>query len=298
MRQTIYYLFFSLVLLLASCMDDVKYPPKKEYVETTFQLRGEIPEMLLASSENDVEKKDLYGIEVLHVDETPYAYGLFDDLGLAKASLVKGEEYTFRIMVVPNGKKLCFDYLYGDYVDIFCRIVENLGVNAGGSCPLTNEFYFHKEVHFWEFNNPGESFYYENYAGYYPNYIAESDNVIHFDMKRMFGIIRLEAKNLVNGKLEFQFLSDVKLPIIDDPTVFYYTPIYTLSPDEAEVSFIYSLRRWGDKNIWLPDDYSFVSDYTVRWIDENGKSTELGIYPIKVQRGQETIVTLDLSELL
>ena len=41
-----------------------------------------------------------------------------------------------------------------------------------------------------------------------------------------------------------------------------------------------------------------TANYMVRWIDDNGKSTDLGVYPVKVQRGQETIIKLDLSELL
>ena len=63
-------------------------------------------------------------------------------------------------------------------------------------------------------------------------------------------------------------------------------------------NFIYSLRFWGNGNREMPDDYSFASNYMVRWIDDNGKSTDLGVYPVKVQRGQETIIKLDLSELL
>lgn len=295
MKHTIYYLVFLFVSLQSSCKEDNTASIEEVYIETTFQLTGELPDMLLSSSVPNNEKRDLYGIDVLHADGTPYAYGLFDEIDLAKVKLLKGEKYIFRIMVVPNGKKWCFDYSYGNYIDIFSIAFTNPGIRAAGSCPLTNEFYYHEKVHFWIFNDIEESFYYEIYAGYFPNYIAKYDNVIHFDMKRIFGSVKLQAKNLVHGKLEFQFKSDIPDNI---PLSVYSTPIYTLTPTETDLSFVYSLRLWSDKNESIPDDYFFVSDYVIRWIDDDGESADLGTHSVKVQRGQETIVTLDLAELL
>lgn len=298
MRQTYYYLFFLFGLLLSGCKNDDDSPKEEKYVEATIRLEGEILEKLSTSFASDDEKKDLYGIDVLYADydETPYAYGLFDDLRLAKVKLLKGKKYIFRIMVVPDGKKLCYDHLYGNYKDIFSRKVENSGGSYGESCPLTNEFNYHKELHFWMFNNPIQSFYYEIYTGYVPEYSAETDNIIAINMKRMFGYIKLKAKNLLHGKLEFQFISDTKFPITR--TNYGYPIIYTLTPDNMDTKFTYSLRFWGNGNREMSDNYSFISNYTVRWIDNNGKSTNLGIYPVKSERDTETTVTLDLSQLL
>lgn len=299
MKHTLYHLSFILILL-SGCKENDNSPIVEEFVETSFHLKEETPEMLLSTLENNDEKPDLYGIDVLYadMDETPYAYGLFDDLSLAKVKLLKGKKYLFRVMVVPNGKELCYDHWYGDYIDIFRRFVENLGIGAGGSCPLTNEFYYHKEVHFWRFNNPIISYYYKIYTGYLPDYLAETDGTVDIDMKNMFGNIKLEAKNLTHGQLEFQFVSDFAFPISRSETDYNEPLVFTLTPDKLNTDFIYSLRFWGNGNREMPDDYSFISNYTVRWSDDNGKSTDLGIYPVKVQRGQDTIVTLDLSELL
>ena len=297
MKHTFYYFVFLFIVLQTSCKEDNDSSIEEIYVETTFQLKGELPDTPSSLPARDNEKPDLYGIGVLHADGTPYAYGLFDEIGLAKVKLLQGEEYNFHIMLVPNGKKLCFDYSYGNYINVFSITFTNYGIRAAGSCPLTNEFYYHNETRFINFNKIETSYYYKIYAGYYPNYIAKSDNMISFEMKQMFGSVRLHAKNLVHGKLEFQFLSDY--PIYNYyPTYPFLTPIYTLTPTETDVDFIYSLRLWGNNNEWMPDNYSFTSDYAVRWIDDNGEFTDLGIYPVTVQRGQETIVTLDLSELI
>lgn len=300
MKHAIPYLIFLFIFLQSSCKEDNTSSIEEIYVETTFQLKGELPDILLSSSAPNNEKRDLYGIDVLYadMDETPYAYGLFDDLSLAKVKLQKGKKYLFRVMVVPNGKELCYDHLYGDYIDIFRRLVENLGISAGEACPLNNEFYYHKEVHFWKFNNPIISYYYKIYTGYLSDYLAETDNTVDIDMKGMFGNIKLEAKNLLHGQLEFQFLTDFEIPISRSETDYNEPLIYTLTPNKMDTNFIYSLRFWGNANREMPDDYSFTSNYMVRWIDDNGKSTDLGVYPVKVQRGQETIIKLDLSELL
>ena len=285
MKHAIPYLIFLFIFLQSSCKEDNTSSIEEIYVETTFQLKGELPDILLSSSAPNNEKRDLYGIDVLYadMDETPYAYGLFDDLSLAKVKLQKGKKYLFRVMVVPNGKELCYDHLYGDYIDIFRRLVENLGISAGEACPLNNEFYYHKEVHFWKFNNPIISYYYKIYTGYLSDYLAETDNTVDIDMKGMFGNIKLEAKNLLHGQLEFQSLTDFEIPISRSETDYNEPLIYTLTPNKMDTNFIYSLR---------------FSNYMVRWIDDNGKSTNLGVYPVKVQRGQETIIKLDLSELL
>ena len=278
MKHAIPYLIFLFIFLQSSCKEDNTSSIEEIYVETTFQLKGELPDILLSSSAPNSEKQDLYGIDVLYadMDETPYAYGLFDDLSLAKVKLQKGKKYLFRVMVVPNGKELCYDHLYGDYIDIFRRLVENLGISAGEACPLNNEIY----------------------TGYLSDYLAETDNTVDIDMKGMFGNIKLEAKNLLHGQLEFQFLTDFEIPISRSETDYNEPLIYTLTPNKMDTNFIYSLRFWGNGNREMPDDYSFTSNYMVRWIDDNGKSTDLGVYPVKVQRGQETIIKLDLSELL
>ena len=287
MKHAIPYLIFLFIFLQSSCKEDNTSSIEEIYVETTFQLKGELPDILLSSSAPNSEKQDLYGIDVLYadMDETPYAYGLFDDLSLAKVKLQKGKKYLFRVMVVPNGKELCYDHLYGDYIDIFRRLVENLGISAGEACPLNNEFYYHKEVHFWKFNNPIISYYYKIYTGYLSDYLAETDNTVDIDMKGMFGNIKLEAKNLLHGQLEFQFLTDFEIPISRSETDYNEPLIYTLTPNKMDTNFIYSLRFWGNGNREMPDDYSFTSK-------------DLGVYPVKVQRGQETIIKLDLSELL
>lgn len=301
MNSYIHCLLF-LFLLFSSCSEDDNTPIDPEYVESGFLLKGEIDENteILFMSGTSAEKNTLYGIGVVHADGTPYAYGLFDDISLAKIKLQKGKKYTFRVMVVPNGKELCLDRYYGGYEGIFNRDVERMP-GAGESCPLTNEFIYHKEVNFWCFDNPNCSFYYKIYAGYLPDYLAEKDNTLHMSMNRMFGTIRLISEDLKTGKLDFQFLSNVDkydYKNLADILTPIFTPIFSLTPNNSNVAFEYSLRLWGDIDTWIPDDYSFTAKYTVRWIDEKENVTDLGIHSLKVQRNQETIVKLNLSDLL
>lgn len=63
--------------MLGACKDEEC--PYNEYVEATFQLAGEWAE----DYPQFEEFMDYIGIEVLHADGTPYAYGLFSQLDIS-----------------------------------------------------------------------------------------------------------------------------------------------------------------------------------------------------------------------
>mgnify|MGYP006913062797 FL=1 len=104
MKNLLYFvILFCCPLVFIACSDSKEEFDSMPY---SFRLGGEI------WNETDGLKADetaLYGIEVLYADGSPYAYGLFDDLGKAKIKLLKEKQFTFRVVVVPNGQKLCHD---------------------------------------------------------------------------------------------------------------------------------------------------------------------------------------------
>ena len=190
MKNLLYFvILFCCPLVFIACSDSKEEFDSMPY---SFRLGGEI------WNETDGLKADetaLYGIEVLYADGSPYAYGLFDDLGKAKIKLLKEKQFTFRVVVVPNGQKLCHDIHSTATERYLDRFKEIYTLTSDDYCFLGNEFVYDTHVHFRYFRVPEKSYYYRIFTGYCSDFDRNAGNEIVIDMKAMFGeiVYRLNA---------------------------------------------------------------------------------------------------------
>lgn len=267
MKQTSLFLLF-FPLLLWSCKDEEQCPAK-DYVEATFQLTGEWAE----DYPQFEEFMDYIGIEVLHADGTPYAYGLFDDIDSPKIKLYPNEQYIIRAMLVPNGSVEIPIYISGCHgvTDIFW--LNKINAEGKRQCSNVGEnFIYDNEIHFWQLERPLYTYPYKIYAGHIPLYTPSSEHIITLDMKRMFGTIRFEYDEKLLQDAEFCFFK------------FKYSEPHRLTPylpaNEEQIlniSLVSDCHTFG----WMPE---FNHDHYVG-IQIGGKAYDIG-HHFEIKRGE------------
>lgn len=261
--------FYTLSLIWALC--SLCGCNKAEYADHSFRLEGEIREEDYGLKTGDAA---LYGIEVVHENGTPYAYGLFDDLSKAQISLNEDDRYIVRVMVVPDGLKECKGSLSNGYEDIFLLTSDGTDRKP---CLLSNTFVYDRTVHFLSFRNPQESFYYRIFTG--ESRISSPQDVISVDMIKMFLAIRLDRSYNKDDYFHLsRILSDTG-PTCEIPDGELTTRIFSVPPKDEEhtgiLDFYYTFRNWGD-NGEIFDKESFCFKLAMsEWAYRNG-----GHYPI------------------
>lgn len=267
MKNLLYLFLFSLSLFTFSCSDD---DDEKEFIGDnytvhTFRLKGEIWD----EDGMDPNESALYGIEVLSTDGTPYAYGLFDNLSKAKVKLLKEQQFVFRVTVVPDGKHVCRTCASNEYGDIFLLTSDD---KVGTACKLLNKFAYNREVHFLHFSNPQKSFYYRIFMGCQCGGTVGNGEAILVDTKSIYTIISVSVHGSF-GRAEFRLMSDVG-EVAECPYDELSTPVFTLTPENREVEFYYSLRNWGKNKEYITDDFELQVGRAYRIFDTNGNMKE------------------------
>lgn len=285
MKQTLLFLLLSSFMLWA-CKEENKCPAN-DYVEVTFQLAGEWKEDYPFSTPNN--ENNLYGIEILYPDNNswgiPYAYGLFDDISLAKAQLQKGAKYKIRVIIVPNGKKICtYSPEENAYGDVFIK-GEDLSIsNEYTNCPLNNSFTYDSHYHFCQFNNLVFPFYNKIYKAGIQNYSVETNQVITLDTKRGFVTINLKATHFTS--LSGELTIDIRR---------YPTRQFIFTPDHPEQTIEWACTTWTT-DLGLPDNHEESIGAAIYYQD---KSLHTGWNKPHVEknftRGNEYDITIDCS---
>lgn len=274
MKQTSLFLLF-FPLLLWSCKDEEQCPAK-DYVEATFQLTGEWAE----DYPQFEEFMDYIGIEVLHADGTPYAYGLFNDITDPKIKLCPNEQYIIRAMLVPDGREKIPVSLNGclGITDIFW--LNKINSEGKRQCSNVEEnFIYDNEVHFWQLECPLYTYPYKIYAGHIPLYTPSSEHIITLDMKRMFSTILLSYDEEAIAEVDaiFYYLNH-----FEENEIFY---INRKEEQKIDCSLI-----WETKNNWLPDN-CFLND-KLR-ISMTNKPYDI-VYSLKLERGKIQKIDVEL----
>ena len=274
MKQTSPFLLF-FPLLLWSCKDEEQCPAK-DYVEATFQLTGEWAE----DYPQFEEFMDYIGIEVLHADGTPYAYGLFDDIDSPKIKLYPNEQYIIRAMLVPDGREKIPVSLNGclGITDIFW--LNKINSEGKRQCSNVEEnFIYDNEVHFWQLECPLYTYPYKIYAGHITLYTPSSEHIITLDMKRMFSTILLSYDEEAIAEVDaiFYYLNH-----FEENEIFY---INRKEEQKIDCSLI-----WETKNNWLPDN-CFLND-ELR-ISMTNKPYDI-VYSLKLERGKIQKIDVEL----
>lgn len=274
MKQTSLFLLF-FPLLLWSCKDEEQCPAK-DYVEATFQLTGEWAE----DYPQFEEFMDYIGIEVLHADGTPYAYGLFDYITDPKIKLCPNGQYIIRAMLVPDGRERIPVSLNGclGITDIFW--LNKINSEGKRQCSNVEEnFIYDNEVHFWQLECPLYTYPYKIYAGHIPLYTPSSEHIITLDMKRMFSTILLSYDEEAIAEVDaiFYYLNH-----FEENEIFY---INRKEEQKIDCSLI-----WETKNNWLPDN-CFLND-KLR-ISMTNKPYDI-VYSLKLERGKIQKIDVEL----
>lgn len=274
MKQTSLFLLF-FPLLLWSCKDEEQCPAK-DYVEATFQLTGEWAE----DYPQFEEFMDYIGIEVLHADGTPYAYGLFDYITDPKIKLCPNGQYIIRAMLVPDGRERIPVSLNGclGITDIFW--LNKINSEGKRQCSNVEEnFIYDNEVHFWQLECPLYTYPYKIYAGHTPLYTPSSEHIITLDMKRMFSTILLSYDEEAIAEVDaiFYYLNH-----FEENEIFY---INRKEEQKIDCSLI-----WETKNNWLPDN-CFLND-ELR-ISMTNKPYDI-VYSLKLERGKIQKIDVEL----
>ena len=262
-------------MLLWSCKDEEQCPAK-DYVEATFQLTGEWAE----DYPQFEEFMDYIGIEVLHADGTPYAYGLFDDIDSPKIKLCPNGQYIIRAMLVPDGRERIPVSLNGclGITDIFW--LNKINSEGKRQCSNVEEnFIYDNEVHFWQLECPLYTYPYKIYAGHIPLYTPSSEHIITLDMKRMFSTILLSYDEEAIAEVDaiFYYLNH-----FEENEIFY---INRKEEQKIDCSLI-----WETKNNWLPDN-CFLND-ELR-ISMTNKPYDI-VYSLKLERGKIQKIDVEL----
>jgi hypothetical protein len=299
MKNLLYFvILFCCPLVFIACSDSKEEFDSMPY---SFRLGGEI------WNETDGLKADetaLYGIEVLYADGSPYAYGLFDDLGKAKIKLLKEKQFTFRVVVVPNGQKLCHDIHSTATERYLDRFKEIYTLTSDDYCFWGNEFVYDTHVHFRYFRVPEKSYYYRIFTGYCSDFDRNAGNEIVIDMKAMFGeiVYRLNAdigdyvKELrVIGRLvsDTDPMDAEPIPSFDElkgQLGYSVDGFYMESGFRDAEGFYYSFRDWDDCFVRIPDDYEMSIRVIIQY--QNMKKDILGerASPVLSMKRHETLV--------
>ncbi|MCI5743279.1 MAG: hypothetical protein MR321_06470 [Bacteroides sp.] len=183
MKRTLLFLLL-IPLLLWSCKGNDDYP-LNGYIEATFELTGD-----WAKDYTEFEDfTDYIGIEILHADGTPYAYGLFNDIADPKIKLCPNEQYIIRAMLVPNGIEMLSEVYGGKEVRNMFQLNTVDDSNYRKGCDVGKDFIYDSKVHFWQMGHPTYSYPYKIYAAYIPLYTPSSEHTIKLDLQRMFGTV-------------------------------------------------------------------------------------------------------------
>ncbi|MCZ8373392.1 hypothetical protein O6P32_11860 [Phocaeicola sp. KGMB11183] len=285
MKQTLFFLLLS-PLLLWACKDDEQCPAN-DYVEATFQLTGEWTKDYPSSIPDN--KNNLYGIEILYPDKDswgiPYAYGLFDDIGLAKVKLQKGVKYKIRVIIAPNGKQTCtYSPEENAYGDVFIK-GEDLAISSEyTNCPLSNSFIYDSRYHFCQFSCLVFPFYNKIYKAGISDYLAETDSVIPLNAKRGFIIMNVKAVQFTSPS------GELTIDIRRHPA-----RQFTFTPEHPEQTIEWACTTWTTDH-GLPDNHEETIGAEIYYQDN---SPHAGWHELYVERnfsrGQEYDITIDCS---
>lgn len=200
-----------IIPLIWACSNDsediVEPDTNKEYI-ISLGLTGEITD-ITESPLTRATPSDLYGIQVYSTPngekkESPYAYGIFDNIGNITVKLLEGYNYRFECTMVVDGVNKIIN-LDGKYYLPFSLKGDDYVK------PTLNGFIYDKGVYFSllgigaaqlkEFKKPYEVPQTDRYYGEYSNFKPKKDGTLTINMKRTVFGLKVIAEDLSDGEL-------------------------------------------------------------------------------------------------
>lgn len=267
---------------------------QSEMVTVSFAMTGEytIEERPLSRADGvETPSSDMYGINIYydvnkdgHID-TPYGYGLFDNVEDIKAALLSGHKYKFVCTVVIDGKNKLKCWSDKSYGDPFYR------TTSLGSTKIENRFIIGDNSAFSGLGSGsatmGDGDYYgwhfypvDRYYGELTDYEPTADGVVSIDLKRCVFGIQFDISGITDGSVEIS--GNVRPKRVTEDTTL----------DEMICSFEYIKECW--ENTLSTDDYSEKLEIWILWHRGNG-ITQYFEDNIMVKRNVMTEVRIQLK---
>ena len=203
-----------------------------------------------------------YLIQV-YLNNTPYAYGIFNDITSHKIMLEKGKTYKLKVAYFPNGHSYSFDDFRDGFTDDFVYSVSNDIFPFDGFDG--RDFGYTLRI------IPSIKYYADNIE-----YTASSNANIDIDLEAWVFGLSFKVKNLIDGtvKVAFSELNGFPSPL-------------TFTPDKPENETIYS----------IPDNLDKINDLYAHIYHTSSAGIETSIYngDIPASRLKKTIVNINLK---
>lgn len=284
-------IFILTVFLLWSCSEE-DIPNNntisgEEYVTAKLTFGGEILSITEEPMTKALDNDDLTGIQIYTVsesgEETPYAWGLFDDVSNITVKLKKGTEYVFESTTVIDCKDIIgFMEVNGEmwYSSPFGKILRN-------KMDITTTEYFmglHGSMVNIFRSDDSESYGFSNIDKFYcREHIQINDNSdITLQMNRAAFGLKITSRNLTTGELIVQS-ENMKDIVIKNGEVF--DSIFTMPLDYNS--------SLSDEN-WKKDDYSIEKTLVVIYQNEQGEKEQIASQKIKFTRNKKTVIEVNI----
>ena len=307
MKKNLFPLFLALLVLSSCSKDEIANSSEKDAKVFTVSLgfSGEItsitssplnasaPSVTLRSA--NATTVDLYGIQVYATptsggSETPYAYGLFDNLDSMKIKLMDGYKYRFECGMVPDGKNV----LSGGYGNSFNAPFRTSNDNGSATEYTLSTFKYSNSKSMTGLNSghvfngtaslswarPGMDRYYGTYSDYVPN----EGGSVSINMKRMVFGVTVVAEGLTNGKLQIQ--------ISGAPQMEFAAPTTSSSNNIFTFANVGSPFASG-----TTDDYFEDIPVTFTWVKSDGVPVPIATnQTIRFTRNKLTTITVKIQD--
>lgn len=268
-----------------------------ERIEFGFSLGGEISVDTepLSSLTRSVEANDLIGVQVYAVQENAslqaYAYGLFDNVGKLRISLIKGNKYLFKTTLLKEAKtklrRYPNDWANGSNKPVFFFEPFQLpgSTDSEIGCELTNAFTYSNSIVMEGLNkglsDVGSGSVHKvkrpNLVRYYgeTEFVATEGTKISIDLlKTVFGV-RYSVKNLINGSVRFQVEGAI-----------------AANTGAQSVDLIYTFEQLSTRT-----DYSESVNVTAIWINDRQEEIPVASQQVSFSRSMRTTLTIDMDKV-
>ena len=299
MKKSFIYLLSALALsfFFYSCerKDNPIEENEEEYVEVGLIPKG--VDISVSPMGTRASSSDIYCVQVWRGNShSNYATWVTNDLSSEKFKLLKGDEYAFSVMYIPNGQNI-IKGVGSVPLDGISELCPNLG---DGICYGT-KYGVHGALGAARKKEDGESGYIGN--GYHFSDVDRYHGVVvvkatasaTLDVnlyRQMFGL-EVTAKNFSEGKIR---ISDY---FNDDSS--YHGNDIVLTPSNPSISKVLEMESmpWGWGNEEEYKNYNGGTCFHIDYIGSDGKAmtiVDMRDYPVK--RMTKLIINLDIEAIL
>lgn len=310
-------LFLAILAIFSSCKDLLSDDMNKEdLIEVNLSLTGDVTvkEEPLTKA---FDSNDLIAIQVYQGD-SPYAYGLFDDISNLKLYLHSGRSYSIKAFMINNGKNtlrpfnkntLSFSGYYTD--DSWeCFIVttrsdwafsyNHLKDGRSGIASIkpfsgiyyevmdvTNEFSY---TWWYRFDMPNKVFrpITDSYYGEFSvDNISGDDNSLSIEMKHLVYVIQCNVTGVTDGTASITIKKDNNVLLNKtDISGEYHSDDLLFSCSSLYDAWQYS------------DNYTENVTVSMTWLRGVGVLQDLGSQVVQVKRNSKNVINVSLSTSL